>query len=230
MVGKTNVPWGPLGTKVGSLEVGSILKMNISGTAWEWIVVHQGLPSSIYDESCDGTWLLLKNIYINKPMFRIAVFDYPNSNVHSYLNGEFIGLFDSGIASLIKEVKIPYNNGRTVYSGANGLTAKAFVLTTNEEGLTSQDGNFILDFGAKLSYFDSGVSSSANSKRNANRNGAKAPYWFRDGILVDSTSGFIWDSQYELVSNRNADDNSGVRPTVILPSDALIDAENNVLA
>ena len=229
MVGKTNVPLS-LGTKVGSLEVGSIVKMNISGTAWEWLIVHQGLPSSMYDESCDGTWVLLKNIYINKPMFRIAVFDYPNSNVHSYLNGEFIGLLDSGIASLIKEVKIPYNNGRTVYSGANGLTAKAFVLTTNEEGLTSQDESFILDFGAKLSYFDSGVSSSANSKRNANRNGAKAAYWFRDGSLVNLTGGFIWSSQYEFLSSQDADGNSGVRPTVILPSDALIDSDHNVIA
>ena len=45
-----------------TFPVGSIFKMNISGEPWEFIVVQQGNPNaSLYDSSCNGTWLLMKN-------------------------------------------------------------------------------------------------------------------------------------------------------------------------
>lgn len=40
--------------KLGTKAVGSIVKLNVNGAAKEFIVVHQGKPSSLYDESCDG--------------------------------------------------------------------------------------------------------------------------------------------------------------------------------
>ena len=43
--------------------VGSTVKLTVNGKAREFIVVHQGKPSSVYDESCNGTWLLMKDIY-----------------------------------------------------------------------------------------------------------------------------------------------------------------------
>ena len=46
--------------------VGSTVKLKVNGTAKEFIVVHQGKPSSLYDNSCDGTWLLMKDIYENR--------------------------------------------------------------------------------------------------------------------------------------------------------------------
>ena len=51
------------GTKLANKEVGSIVKLNVNGAATELLVVHQGLPSAIYDASCNGTWLLMKDIY-----------------------------------------------------------------------------------------------------------------------------------------------------------------------
>ena len=48
--------------KLGAKAVGSIVKLKVGGTAKEFIVVHQGKPSSMYDSSCDGTWLLMKDI------------------------------------------------------------------------------------------------------------------------------------------------------------------------
>ena len=41
--------------------VGSTVKLKVNGTAREFLVVHQGKPSSLYDESCNGTWLLMKD-------------------------------------------------------------------------------------------------------------------------------------------------------------------------
>ena len=54
------------GTRASDLEIGQTIKLNVNGKAWDWLVVHQGLPSDIYDASCDGTWLLMKDIYENR--------------------------------------------------------------------------------------------------------------------------------------------------------------------
>ena len=43
------------GTKVGDLEIGDIVSLNVNGASTDFIVVNQGIPSSIYDSSCDGT-------------------------------------------------------------------------------------------------------------------------------------------------------------------------------
>ena len=46
-----------------SKAVGSIIKLKVNGSAKDFIVVHQGKPSSVYDDSCAGTWLLMQDIY-----------------------------------------------------------------------------------------------------------------------------------------------------------------------
>ena len=51
---------------LASMAVGSTVKLKVDGTLWDFIVVHQGRPSSLYDVSCDGTWLLMKDIYKNR--------------------------------------------------------------------------------------------------------------------------------------------------------------------
>lgn len=47
-----------MATTLGSKAVGSVVKIKENGTRVNYLVVHQGKPSSIYDESCNGTWLL----------------------------------------------------------------------------------------------------------------------------------------------------------------------------
>ena len=47
------------GIPIGNLAVGSVVALNIGN----FIVVHQGKPGAIYDDSCNGTWLLMKDIY-----------------------------------------------------------------------------------------------------------------------------------------------------------------------
>jgi len=48
--------------KLGNKPVGSIVKIKVNSTLRNFIVVHQGKPSSLYDASCDGTWLLMEDI------------------------------------------------------------------------------------------------------------------------------------------------------------------------
>lgn len=62
--------------------VGSIVKLKVNGAAKEFIVVHQGKPSSLYDDSCNGTWLLMKDIYENRVWQSGNINKYESSDIH----------------------------------------------------------------------------------------------------------------------------------------------------
>ena len=128
------------GVLASSLAVGSAVKLMEGGTAVEYLVVNQGIPenSSLYDASCDGTWLLMKDIYENRQWNSSNVNNLENSTIHSYLNGTFLNLFESNIRDAIKQVKLPYRknggSGGSDQSGANGLLCKIFLLSGYEVG------------------------------------------------------------------------------------------------
>ena len=98
--------------KLGSKAVGSIVKIGVNGSMREFIVVHQGLPSSMYDASCNGTWMLMKDIYNLSVWNSVESGNYSSSVVHDYINNTLLNLIDSNIKSQIKQIKIPYyDNG-----------------------------------------------------------------------------------------------------------------------
>lgn len=83
--------------RLGAKAVGSIVKIKVNGAAKDFIIVHQGIPDAgIYDASCDGTWVLMKDIYENRQWHRTNTNDYAGSTTHSYLNDNFYNLIDSG--------------------------------------------------------------------------------------------------------------------------------------
>ena len=217
--------------KLGTKAVGSIVKLKVGGTAKEFIVVHQGKPGSMYDESCNGTWLLMKDIYENRQWLSWDDNNLENSTILSYLNGPFFNLFDSNIKDAIKQVKIPYRknggSGGTDQSGANGLSVKIFFLSGLEVGLTTSDDWYFPQDGAKLSYFESGTGTSANNKRIAKLNGKANIWWLRspnakytDYVWVVISNGYY---SYSVASNPQ-----GVRPALILPPDMEVDSSGNV--
>lgn len=215
----------PHRTRLGDLEVGSTVKINVNGTPREFLVVHQGLPSSLYDESCDGTWLLMQDIYENRVWQSPNGYKYESSTIHTYLNSTFLTLFDNNIKDAIKQVKIPYrkNGGYdgTNQSGANGLSCKIFLLSGYEVGWTSSDNQYFPQDGAKLSYFESGKSTSANNKRIANLNGSAANWWLRTPDTYHT--GGVW----YVVSNggygsSSASYSRGIRPAFTLPSTTIV--------
>ena len=218
--------------KLGTKAVGSIVKLKVGGTAKEFIVVHQGKPSSIYDESCDGTWLLMKDVYENRVWQSGNINKYESSDIHAYLNSTFLNLFDSNIKDAIKQVKIPYrknggSNG-TDQSGANGLPCKVFLLSGYEVGWTISDYRYFPVDGAKLAYFERGADTSANNKRIANFDGPAANWWLR--------SPDTYDTRVVCFVNSIGDDGSdpasssyGIRPALVLPSNVLVDDSGNVV-
>ena len=211
--------------------VGSTVKLKVNGTAKEFIVVHQGKPSSLYDDSCNGTWLLMKDIYENRVWQSGNINKYESSDIHTYLNNTFLNLFESNIRDAIKQVKIPYRknggSGGTDQSGANGLSAKIFLLSGYEVGWTTSDYSYFPVDGAKLSYFESGTGTSANNKRIANLNGSAALWWLRSPNTNNTDD--VWNVNSNGNCNNNRASNSnGIRPALILPSTLLVSDDGTV--
>ena len=215
--------------KLGTKAVGSIVKLKVNGTAKEFIVVHQGKPSSLYDESCNGTWLLMKDVYEIRQWHSSNVNNLENSTIHSYLNTTFLNLFESSIKDAIKQVKIPYRanggSGGTDRSGANGLPAKIFLLSGYEVGWTaSYNSGFPVD-GACLSYFNG--TAVTDSKRIAYWKGGVIYWWLRSPYISNTT--YAWRVAQDGYYNNNiASLSSGIRPALILPPNALVDDGGNI--
>ena len=209
------------GTPIGELPVGTTVKLNVNGTATNFLIVQQGLPSSVYDASCNGTWLLKKDLI--EYMDFGTNNSYANSLIHSYMNGTFLKQLDVNIQSIIKQVKIPYvNSSGAVVSGSSGLSTKIFAISTGELGWTSAQNNasygrYFPEDGAKLDYFIAGEGTEANSKRIAYYNGTASSWWTRSPSL-NRTFAFSVQSN----GNYSLGDPTGshyIRPALILPSD-----------
>ena len=211
--------------------VGSTVKLKVDGSLKEFIVVHQGKPSSMYDESCNGTWLLMKDCYVSRAWHSSNINKYESSDIHSYLNNTFINLFDSNIRDAIKQVKLPYRknggSGGQDQSGANGLLCKIFLLSGYEVGWTTSDNGYFPVDGAKLSYFESGTGTSANNKRIANLNGSAAYWWLRSPGTVNT--GRVW-LVYAVggCDDVGASSSYGIRPALVLPSTLLVSDDGTV--
>lgn len=213
--------------QLGSKAVGSTVKLKVNGTATEFIVVHQGKPSSVYDESCNGTWLLMKDIYENRQWHSSSSNSYKASTIHSYLNSAFLNLFDSNIKDAIKQVKIPYVNGTgnsAVGSGANGLSAKIFLLSGYEVG--NGGARYVPQDGAKLDYFNQNTGT--DSKRIAYLNGSAAHWWLRSPY-ISGTGGVCIVYADSTCSYYSASNSFGIRPALVLPFDARVDGRGNVV-
>ena len=214
---------------LSSKAIGSTIKLKVNGSARNFIVVHQGKPSSVYDDSCNGTWLLMQDIYENRAWHSSNTNDYANSTIHSYLNSTFLNLFESNIKNAIKQVKLPYRKGSgtstTVTSGSNGLSAKIFLLSATE---TSFDFSYMPSGeGAELAYFKGCADNSSDSKRVAYLNGSAAVWWLRSPGCINFNyalyvvSNGVWDFYSCSLSY-------GIRPALILPSTLLVSDDGTV--
>lgn len=214
---------------LSSKAIGSTIKLKVNGSARNFIVVHQGKPSSVYDDSCNGTWLLMQDIYENRAWHSSNTNDYANSTIHSYLNSTFLNLFESNIKNAIKQVKLPYRKGSgtstTVTSGSNGLSAKIFLLSATETSFnfsTMPSGE-----GAELAYFKGCADNSSDSKRVAYLNGSATGWWLRSpscgrfNYALYVLSSGDWNGGY-------CSDSCGVRPALVLPSTLLVSDDGTV--
>lgn len=214
---------------LSSKAIGSTIKLKVNGSARNFIVAHQGKPSSVYDDSCNGTWLLMQDIYENRAWHSSNTNDYANSTIHSYLNSTFLNLFESNIKNAIKQVKLPYRKGSgtstTVTSGSNGLSAKIFLLSATE---TSFDFSYMPSGeGAELAYFKGCADNSSDSKRVAYLNGSATVWWLRSPLCSNFNVALYVNSDGAWFINV-CSGSCGIRPALILPSTLLVSDDGSV--
>ena len=222
-----------VGAPISELAVGSPVRLSVNGTVTDFLIVNQGIPSNsiLYDSSCNGTWLLMKDIYENRVWQSGNINKYESSDIHSYLNNTFLKLFDSNIQGAIKQVKLPYRknggSGGTTQQGANGLPCKIFLLSAPE---VHYEHSYIdSGEGAALSYFASCVTNGADSKRVAYLSGSAAYWWLRSPH-TDFTSSVWYVYSSGLCSSRSASYSYGIRPALVLPSTLSVNKNGMVIA
>ncbi len=214
------------GILASSLAVGSTVKLMEGGTAVEYLVVNQGIPSnsSLYDASCDGTWLLRKDCHSKRAWNTSNINNYETSAINNWLNGDFFNSFGSVEQAAIKQVKIPYGKGAgssSITSGASGLPVKIFLLGCAELEIT---GSSLMTDGATLAYF----SGAADSDRVAMLNGATA-FWFTRSTYSGNSSRVYSITFSGGAGWGNASDSNSIRPALVIPKTALFDASTLIL-
>ena len=221
-----NVAGEPIsGILYGDLEIGSTVQILENGSNVDYIVVHQGNPDpEMYDSSCNGTWLLRKDI-VKAIKYGGEGNYYADSDINAFLNGEWLENFDSETLASIKQVKIPYCPGgssSTINSGANGLSVRAFLLSACEVGVPS--GRSRPNDGAKLDYFINGDESSANERRVANLNGEPNSWGLRSPDTGDSSDMWYITSKgsYSLAGANSGVNRFGILPTILKDSSEII--------
>ena len=224
-----------VGAPISELAVGSPVRLSVNGTVTDFLIVNQGIPSNsiLYDSSCNGTWLLMKDCYVSRAWHSSNVNKYESSDIHTYLNNTFLKLLDSNIQGAIKQVKLPYRqnggSGGTDRNGANGLSTKIFLLSGYEVGFTTSDNSYFPVDGAKLSYFESGTGSSALNKRIAYLNGSATYWWLRSPYTEDTR--YVWGVYTSGVCSGYSPSNSyGIRPALVLPSTLSVNKNGMVIA
>lgn len=218
---------------LGARNVGDIVKIKENGELVNYIVVQKGLPSEMYDESCDGVWLLRDQAHIQM-IWDNEENDYENSDIHIWLNREFLTYIDSKIFNAIKEVKIPYYKGTSierygVQSGKNGLNCKIFLLSPRELRKDFSDSRIPFD-GTGLDYFTK-VNSSLICKKDDGKNAA---WWLRSlNLYYTDKKTMVYSvdaSSNPSFSAGNATSSHYVRPAFILPYDIAVDSDGLVTA
>ena len=208
------------GIKASDLSIGQIVKLMENGVATDFIVVQQGLPGSMYDSSCDGTWLLRKNVYNimfwQDPYDSEKYYSWGTCSANTWLNNTYYNLLGSVEKAVIKEVNIPT-------SATDNVIDKVFWLGGTEVGFVG-DSDFI-SVGAKLAYFDENSQYKADPKRVVTAH----EWWLRSQrrfydkqafyIKTDGSSTYISINQTS----------KGNRPCLIIPSTSKFDKDTLIL-
>lgn len=225
-----------VGIKASDLPIGWIVKLMEGGVETEFIAVNQGIPgnSSLYDASCNGTWLLRKKLLQTRQWNTTNVNDYSNSTINAWLNGEYFNSLGTAEQKAVYQVKIPYMNGAgssagtPVASGADGLSVKAFLLGGYEIGAGAIIPDNAPVDGAKLDYFVSNDSRIAYLYGNG-ADIAQA-WWTRSGnkigavkVIAPGASGYPQSTSY------NCTDSICPRPALIIPSTSIFDPTTYLL-
>ena len=210
--------------KLGNVPVGTILHMKENGVYQDYLVVHQGLPSSMYDASCNGTWLLRKATYSTGVMTSGISLSWEETPEYRFLTSDFIEFFEQNILDLVNEAKITANSGTSVckffHLSASELNISGQLSTTINSKLYTVS---VPTEGSKLSYFSGNNTRKADKKYNSRTvfNSSYADLRYVQIAILTTGAATIIDT---------SDGASCVRPAMIMQFDTIVDDDNNILA
>lgn len=211
-----------------SKNVGSIVKIKENGAAVDYIVVHKGLPSSIYDKSCDGVWLLRKNVLPTAQYYDEGwtddIGDYSCDNywhdcdIKLWLQSYFFRTIDEAIRAKILKAKVPWWSyiDKALKTGSYGSESTVFLLSGYEIGFTSSSYSYLAGDGAKLDYFSDSYSRIARTD-----SGGAVNWWLRSSDTNGTTRNMLTNSAGNILSCYSETVNY-IRPALILPHDMCV--------
>ena len=239
-----------MATYLGNVAVGSTVKIPENDVPVEFLVVNQGKPSNEYDNSCDGTWLLRKDIHSKRAWNSgWSIKKYNQSSINTFLNGTYLNSIREDIREKIQTAKIKYlNNYDNPWQYTATMETKVFLLSVDEVWPYPLDEYWSYGDGYPLEYFY-GVANGPwydGAEHTAYYNSARSDWYTRTGGIYEDTSGdTAEDAQFAVKvlarpdyegyifddydSKNDGTQAGGIRPAFILPKDMLVDDDNNVI-
>lgn len=199
--------------KIGSLAVGTLVTIAGVGT---FILVHQGNPDeSVYDSSCDGSWLLAQGDLGLSSRFG-SNSNYASSTVAAELETDFIPLLPSSLSASILTVKIPYFSARTLHKLEDGLTCQAFIPAAIEFGYSPEYDPDVPGDGATLDYFIGANPGTGGSNTDPKREYSGDHFHWLRSPEGSSTSRIWTNTTGGAATARGASNSYDLRPCIIL--------------
>ena len=199
------------GIKVGTLAVGEIVQIAVSGVMTNFIVANQGIPADTgtgydgsYDASCDGTWMIAEAL-MDGP--RVSGLQMWSDNLTSW----FSAMIDEKVMNTIRQATYP-----SFYPNAYLVTAKITRPSVRELNFLWTYKGSTYD-GAPLEYF---LTHSAIMPWTGSS--TEADYWTRSKSPRDSSSEAVYVSNSGVASQRASHSNARARPLFIFEPDTLV--------
>lgn len=209
--------------RLGDVPVGESVFANLDGVVVEFVVKNHGIPedtvwrngnstdgysNDVYDDSVNGTWLLMKNIYCLLDWQQAS--DYVSSGIPAILE-EFLGKLD--IRNDVMTVNLPASEGKKVQ-------AKAFLLSLPECGLIGMamdDGTCLDYFHDDGNYVTGGTAFYVNNDKRIAYFDGEPCSWLTRSIPFgnEGVAGAVGMDGYPGVYHRSGQ--SGIRPALIMP-------------
>ena len=206
--------------QLGDKNIGDIVKIEWNGASYEYIIVHKGKPSSLYDDSFnDGVILLMKSALWDAA-WSYDYSNYNNSNIHIWLHNEMLSGYNKFIRDRTKTVKIPYRSSASpsiVSSGSEGLDVKLFLLSLPELGF---DGiAHMLYDGSLFDYFEGANSNGADELRVA-KDSTNTPvaWWTRSQQQALTNSAYQVNTTGDAINMSIWGTACSLRVAMVLPS------------
>lgn len=225
-------------TPLRELPTGQSIYMNVDSVRTEYIITHQGDPYTQYKNNIpelqinsnynnappNGTWVLMKKLYMLRALDSLNNVLCSKSDLDTYLNTDFIMLFDAGIRALIKPVYIPFFEA-TINS--EFATKQIFIPCFSE--LNLENGHSDDAYAMALDYFKN----AGANERIAYYNDETQQYWMRNSRPSSSSSNIL----HGIISKTGtraegslATMTLGIRPEFILdPDNTFVDSDFNII-